>query len=96
MQCPRTFDDETGLTRHMPLHRPGAVAYSCCVCGAVFPGKASVRMHINYAHSAIRMQYPHQCQLCVDTGVENPPVFATAHAYSLHRLRFHVYNRRKG
>ena len=93
MQCPRTFDDERGLTRQRPLHRPGAVAYSCCVCGAVFPGKASIRMHINHSHSAMQMQYPHTCQLCAAIGVNAPPVFATAHAYSLHRLRFHVYNR---
>ena len=86
--CPPTFELESGLTKHLPLHEPDAVSFTCCECYAVFPGRDSVRMHINHAHSAYQLSFPLSCPHCV------PPesfVSKSPHQYILHRLRKHVY-----
>ena len=87
--CPRTFDLESGLTKRLPLHAPGAVAYVCCVCSAYFPGKDSARMHINHNHSAYSLAYPLNCPYC---PTNHPFVSHSAHQYSLRWLRAHVYS----
>ena len=91
--CPRVFDDERGLAKHLPLHEPGASPCVCCECGAFFPGRSSARMHVNHSHAARQLTFPLTCPHCIDGGRDPAPVFATAHAYSLHRLRKHVYDR---
>ena len=89
--CPRSFDLEAGLTKHLPLHTAAARPCVCCVCDAFFPGKDSARMHMNHAHSASTNSLPITCPHC---PASEAPVFHQHHAFSLHRLRCHVYSSR--
>ena len=86
--CPRTFELELGLTKHLPLHIAGARPSVCCECGAYFPGKPSARMHVNHAHPASAVEYPLRCPHC---PAEAAPLMTSAHMYSMHRLKRHVY-----
>ena len=86
--CPRTFELEDGLTKHLPLHRAGAHPVICCDCGAYFPGKPSARMHVNHVHPATKVSLPCYCPYCPG---EAAPWLTSSHMFSLHRLKHHVY-----
>ena len=86
--CPRTFELEDGLTKHLPLHQPGASRVICCDCGACFPGKPSARTHVNHVHLASKVALPCYWPYCPPSEA---PWLTSPHMFSLHRLKAHVY-----
>lgn len=86
--CPRTFELELGLTKHLPLRGPNAAPSICCVCNAFFPGEASARMHVNKQRPAKALPLPIVCLYCPP---HDAPTFFQRHAFSLRRFRCRVY-----
>ena len=86
--CCRSFERESAITSHLKLHSPDASPYICPECGAYFPGRDSVRMHMSHAHPLNQDMLPITCSYCLRAGVEN--VFAHLHSFRMHLLRKHI------
>ena len=87
--CCRSFERESAMTSHLRLHAPDASPYVCPECGAYFPGRDSVRMHMSNAHPLNHDMLPITCSYCRrDLGVERE--FTHLHSFRVRLLREHI------
>ena len=87
--CCRSFESESAMTNHIRLHDSNASPYICPECGAYFPDRDSVRMHMSSAHPLSHDMLPITCAYCLrDHGVEQ--VFMHLHSFRMHLLSEHI------
>ena len=87
--CPRNFDRESALTTHLSKVHTMAHPYTCPFCKGLWPGPASLRLHIASDHKFFDHQFPGECPLCVEEK-GNSETFKSVHQFKYHLKRSHL------
>ena len=87
--CPRSFERDMWLTRHVNYDHALAIPFMCPFCLGYWPGAPSLRLHIAADHRFEEKDFPAPCALCLRDH-QSSGTFKSVHQFEYHLKRFHL------